>query len=537
MEENMGHPHNSTYDAIIIGLGAAGSVFAHKLTRAGYRVLALERGKHYQNHGQEFVENELAMWPLVWDNARYEVEGNGFTGAPNLGIGVGGGTLAWTGVCLRFFARDFRFRSTYGRPAGSTAEDWPISLSDLARYYDEAEKQMSVSGTITPWDPEGRRPPPNPPLPYYPSSRLLEQGMQRLGIRSAPGSIAINSREHQGRPACVNAGFCRTGCRIDAKYHADRVLVSAALETGLLDLRSNVIATRIETSPNGRRVRGVTYLDPATGRRETAKGRVVIASNNPIELPRLFLESDSPAHPNGLGNQFDQVGRNFFCHVGSIGMGITRENVRTAIGENMGNIMTLDFSQADPQAPYRGGFALMSLNGSGAGVMAVDPLRRFYGADLKERMSRYNQSLLLITFGEGLPAAANRITIDRSKLDEHGRPVARVQYTLLENDIQVLRASLAKMEEVLRASGAEEVHLTKPAFEAHPMGTMRMGRDPRTSVTDRWGEVHGVRNLFVGGAALFVTGSSVNPTLTLHALALRTADRIVRRLLRVGQAA
>lgn len=533
----MSKPDRTTYDAIIIGLGAAGSVFAHRLTRAGYRVLALERGKHYQDHRQEFIENETAMWPLIWDNSVYEATGNGFSGVPNLGLGVGGGTLAWTAVSLRFFKRDFRFRSTYGSVPGTTAEDWPISLSQLEPYYDEAEEQMGVSGAITPWDRKGRRPPPNPPFPYYPGSVLLEQGMQRLGIRSAPGAIAINSREYQGRSACVNAGFCRSGCRIDAKYHADQVLVAEALRTGRLDLRTNVVATRIETWPSGCRVRGVTYLDLTTGRRETARARIVIASNNPIELPRLFLESDSPAHPNGLANAFDQVGRNFFCHVGSIGLGITRDEVKTAIGANMGNLMTLDFCGSEPGSPYRGGFALLSLNGSGAGLMAVDPLRRYHGAALKERMSKYNRSILLIAFSEGLPAAENRVTIDRSRLDEHGRPVASVHYAWLDNDIRVLEGALAKMEEVLRASGAEEVYLTKPAFESHPMGTMRMGRDPRTSVTDRWGEVHGVRNLFVGGAALFVTGSSVNPTLTLHALALRSADRIVRRLSRAGQGA
>ncbi|PTL82104.1 GMC oxidoreductase [Vitiosangium sp. GDMCC 1.1324] len=516
------------YDAIIIGTGAAGSVFAYELTKAGWHVLALERGKHHTQHRKNFTENEMSMFPLIWDNSQYQVEGNGFQGTPNLGIGVGGGTLAWTAVSLRFFDRDFRFRSRYGRPAGSSVEDWPLNLAELECDYDEAEAQMGVSGQRTPWDPKNRREYPNPPQARYVTSVRLRKGMERLGIRSAPGPVAINSRPHHERSQCLNCGFCRSGCRVDAKYQADQVLVAPALETGRLELVTEALVTRIEMTRNGKRVDGVSWMDLRTHGKHQARAKVVIVCNNPIELPRLFLNSANAFHPKGLGNQHDQVGRHFFCHQGTIGLGITDEVVDTSTGHNMGNLMSLDFCESTPELPYQGGFSLLSLNGAGAGVMAVDPLRGLMGTELKERMKQYNKSLLLVSFCEGLPSPENRITVDPSKLDSFGQPVAKVSYTLQDNDLRIVDAATRKMDEVLRASGAREVHVTTPSFEAHPMGTMRMGNDPQTSVTDSYGQVHGIGNLFVGGAALFVTGSSLNPTLTLHALALRTARHLTQ---------
>lgn len=515
------------YDAIIVGTGAAGSVFAYELTKAGWHVLALERGKHYAQHRKDFTENEMSMWRLVWDNAWYQVEGNGFHRTPNLGIGVGGGTLSWTAVSLRFSERDFLFRSRYGRPAGSSAEDWPLSLSELEPYYDEAEAQMGVSGQRGPWDPETRREYPNPPMGYYKSSLLLRDGMARLGIRSAPGPVAINSRPYQGRAQCLNCGYCRSGCRVDAKYQADQVLIAPALATGSLDLRTQALVTRLEMLHSGTHVDGVTWLDLRTHREHRALGKVVIVCNNPIEIPRLFLNSANAFHPEGVGNAHDQVGRHFFCQLGTLGMGITDQALDTSVGHNMGNLMSLDFRESGPEHPSPGGFSLLALNGAGASVLAVDPLRGYMGSELKERMKQYNKSLLLVSFSEGLPSPENRITVDSSRRDPYGQPVAGVSYTLLDNDLRVSSTSVEKTAEVLRASGAREVHVTTPAFEAHPMGTMRMGTDPRASVTNPFGQVHGIDNLFVGGAALFVTGSCVPPLLTLHALALRTARHLV----------
>ncbi|AXR01106.1 GMC family oxidoreductase [Pseudoalteromonas piscicida] len=516
------------YDAIVIGAGAAGAVYISKLAAAGLRILAIEKGPHYRNHKQDFFESELAIFKLLWDNNQYKVEGKAFRATPNLGQAVGGGTLAWTAVALRFFEHDFKFASNWGIPQSSSVADWPIEYKTLARHYDEAERVMGVSGSTTAWDLPKAPPPPNPPIDLYRSSALFKQAFERLGMNWAPGRIATNSVSYQNRSSCLHCGHCRAGCRVDAKYQADKVLIEPALRTGLVTLKTESLVTRLETTQNGKRISAVNYLDLATGERHQASARFVIVCNNPIETPRLLLSSTNDAHPFGIGNQYDQVGRHFFCHLGTIGLGTTGQDLRMSVGHNMGNIMSLDFCEDRTNNGYSGGYTLLSLNGSGAGVAALDPLVQVNGHELKAIMKEYNNSLMLLSFIEGLPSPDNRITLVEGEYDQYGMPLAKVTYNYLPNDLMALQAAQHRIRDVLYAADASNVHIS-PEFEAHPMGTMRMGNNPHTSVTNSFGKVHGVNNLYIGGASLFVTGSSVNPTLTIHALALRSCEKIVEQ--------
>ncbi|MBV1774968.1 GMC family oxidoreductase [Burkholderiaceae bacterium DAT-1] len=521
------------WDAIIIGAGAAGAVFANELTTAGLKVLMLEMGPRYSNHRSDFAENEMAMWERVWDNGAYRVTGDGFSGAPNLGFGVGGGTLVWTAVALRMFEHDFKARTTYGQPAGSSLEDWPLTLRELEPFYEEAERQMGVAGTIAPWDPASRCAPPNPAHPLFKGSQLLQQGMKKLGIRSAPGPVAIASRNWRRQSACLNCGFCRSGCRIDAKYQSDHALIDVAQATGRLKLVTGVVVTRI-VQDSAKHVSGVNYVDIATRTTLNARARVVIACNNPLELPRLFLNSANPYSPAGLGNQYDTVGRHFFSHLGTIGAGLTPQCLDASVGFNMGNLITLDYARARKGAGYAGGFAIESLNGAGAGVMAVDPYRNLWGSQLKQAMQGFNQSIFTVTFCEGIPVRDNRITVDADRVDAWGLPNAHIHYQLHANDHTVFTDALNTTRSILSAAGATSVAMTDSPFDAHPAGTMRMGHDPKTSVVNPYGKVHGLDNVYIGGSAQFVTGSSVNPTLTLHALAIRSARHIVREFAHNG---
>jgi len=516
------------YDVIVVGAGAAGAVFINRLAKAGLKVLAIEKGRFYRDHKNDFYESELAIFNLLWDNNQYRVSGTAFRGTPNLGKGVGGGTLVWTAVALRFFERDFRFADHWGDIPGSSVANWPIKLKDLDRFYTEAEIDMGVSGSSMVWDAPMAKEPPNPPIPFYRSSHRFQQGFDRLGLNWAPGRLATNSVTYEGRSACLNCGFCRSGCRVDAKYQADKVLVEPALATGNVDLVTESVVTRVHTKRNGRRAKGVTYKNVNTHEEFRAAGKVVIMCNNPIEIPRLLLASANRAHPDGIGNRFDQVGRNFFTHLGIVGFGTTDEDLRTSVGHNMANIMSLDTCENTEGSNYAGGYTLLGLNGAGAGVAALDPMVDINGPELKKVMNQYNKSLSLVSFIEGVPVEDNRITLSPNDYDEFGMPRAHVNFDYHDNDLKALKAAQNKVAQLLHACDANEVFIS-PEFEAHPMGTMRMGRNPTKSATNPMGRVHGVKNLYVGGASLFVTGGSVNPTLTLHALALRTTEHILKR--------
>ena len=313
---------DQVYDAIVVGAGAAGAVFGYELTKVGMRVLMIEKGRFLQDHEQDLTENELGLFPLVWDYNDTEVSGDAFDGGPNLGANVGGGTLPWTATALRFFERDFRFESTWGRPGGSSVRDWPLSKHTLNRYYAAAESQMGVSGAATPWDENGATLPPNPSLPLYRASRLLQQAFESVGLQHSAGRVATNSAVYQGRRECLNCGFCRSGCRIDAKYQADEALIKPALATGNLTLVTGSVVTRVTTSRGGTRADYIDYKDINTGEERSARGQFIVLCNNPIEIPRLLLASANTDHPNGIGNQYDQIGRNFFSHATCIGLGI-----------------------------------------------------------------------------------------------------------------------------------------------------------------------------------------------------------------------
>ncbi|WP_096087421.1 GMC oxidoreductase [Agaribacterium haliotis] len=516
----------SHYDVVVVGAGAAGAAYIQRLTESGLRVLAIEKGPFFKNHRDDFIENELGIFNHLWDSSSYEVEGDAFRATPNLGRAVGGGTLAWTAVALRFFERDFHFKKHWKVPAQSSVTNWPISLKDLDLYYQQAELHMGVSGTATVWDQPNAALPPNPALDFYPGSNQLKTGFDKLGYRWAPGRIATNSRPYNNASECLHCGFCRSGCRVDAKYQADKVLIEPALASGFLDLAYECTVVELLTSGDGKQITALRFVDDQSGEELKVSAEHVVLCNNPFETTRLLLNSANDAHPNGIGNKFDQVGRHFFCHLGVVGLGFTEQDLRASTGHNMGNIMSLDPCNQGRDKNYVGGFTLLSLNGAGAGVAAIDPLEHFQGPELQEKMSRFNRALFMVSFIEGLPAEHNRIRLGQS-LDSYGLPQAKVEYDYLENDLLALADARQAMADVMTEAGAGDVHVSRE-FEAHPMGGMRMGNSPSQSATDKWGRVHGLNNLWVGGASLFVSGSSVNPTLTIHALALRSAEKLAK---------
>ncbi|NEP00105.1 MAG: GMC family oxidoreductase [Symploca sp. SIO2E9] len=515
------------YDVILVGVGEAGSTLANKLSQAGLKILGIEFGSHLKDHHNNFVENEAGVLNLSWKNFNYTVEGDGFLGIPNLGANVGGGTLVWTAMAFRYFERDFQLKSKYGYRPGLSLADWPLTYQDLESYYTTSEKHMGVACTISPWDDPNRPEYPNPAHCYYPSSKMLEKGMSKLGIRSSAGPAAINSQPYQEREVCLNCGYCRSGCRIDAKYQADKVMLPAALNSGNFELKTESVVVKILTSGNGKKAKGVVYIDKKNQQTHQATAKVVVVCNNPMETVRLFFNSADRNHLNGLGNQYDQLGRYFFAHPTIFGIGVTKQDTSVVAGYNMGNIVSLDFAETRDTDQYIGGFTFVSLNGSGAGVVAVDAFHKLYGQSLKDAMYKFPKSLAMIAFCEGMPTVDNRITVIPDKLDVFGVPVGKINYQLTDNDRLLTKKAVEKMRQVFIAAGAVETYIREDSFETHPMGGMRMGDDPKTSMTDSFGKAHSLDNLFVAGSSLFPSGSSLGPTLTIHALALRTSDYII----------
>ncbi|HLG72889.1 MAG TPA: GMC family oxidoreductase [Chloroflexota bacterium] len=512
-------------DVCIVGAGAAGGLLARLLTDAGVHVVLIDAGPYYSDPKTMFHEDEIADRRIWWPEDMYVQTGTAPRGL-NSGLGVGGGTLVWTGATFRLFPDDFRVLSVDGQQPGASVADWPIGYANLAPYYDMVERHIGVAGAFTPWDQPDRPPYPQPPHGYYGHTVAIRRGFERLGLRTAPGPTAVLSRAKPRRAACCGCGFCMHGCRTGSMYSTAVAEVPPALETGRLDLRPECVGRRISTSEDGTTAEAVEYVHK-DGQVHLQPARVVIASCHTVEIPRLLLASASAKHPNGLANSSDQLGRNMMSHPSAHAIGTFPESVNPWEGYALNHMCCLDFAQTQPGKPYVRGFTMETSAPLPAGA-ATGSLARLWGAELKRAMRQYSHMAGFFTICEGLPMPTNRVTIDREDLDRFGLPRAHLHYDWHTNDVRLMDAAQEKSVEVLKAAGATEV-FRQPSVQVHPLGTARMGSDPASSVVDANGASHDVPNLYLAGGALFPTGSSVNPTLTILALAWRTAEHVAAR--------
>jgi choline dehydrogenase-like flavoprotein len=538
-----------TYDAIIVGSGAAGGIVACVLAEAGKHVLLLERGPalSFADVGRDHLRNQrLAVYghnagPALNGNPRVFVDPQGRSRLVdpheldyhNNAACVGGGTRVYGAQAWRFHPDDFRMASKYGVPAGSSLADWPIAYETLEPFYERAEWELGAAGdgngirSVIP----RRRNYPLPPAPPSPQTVALEHGARQLGWRTAPVPLLINTEAYGGRAACIACKYCvGFACPTDAKTGTQNTVIPRALATGNCEFETAAVAETIETDDRGN-VTGISYF--AKQHRETARARVVIVSAGAIESARLLLNSRSSFHPAGLGNEFDQVGRNLQGHLYPRAYGLSPTRVFNGIGPGV-TIATIQFNHDNPGI-------------IGGGMLADDfikpPIDFWYDSlppDLprwgiaNKRFMRDNYTRVLHVRGpvQDIPNPEGRVRVDRTVRDKWGIPVARLSGTTHPATVAAAEFMRERGEQWLRASGCEKIWSTQPGLilsgRQHQAGTCRMGSDPATSVTDEWGRVHRHDNLFVVDGSLHVTNGGFNPVLTIMALAFRSAEYIAR---------
>jgi choline dehydrogenase-like flavoprotein len=500
-------------DVCVVGAGACGSVVAATLAAAGARVVVLEAGPRYRPQ-LDFVNDEAEMLKLLWNDPRTAAGPDPVV--PMTGKGVGGGTLVWTAVALRPHPSDFRTRTLDG-----VGTDWPLGYADLAPYLARVERDFGIAGPAEGLHGfDGTR----SGMAAHPPSglgRVLAAGAEKLGLHPQPGAVAINSRPHGGRPACIHCGFCIQGCISEAKASAANTYVPAAERAGAR-IVPKAFVHRLEVDADGRVTRAL-YFD-AAGREQAQQARAFVLAAHAVETPRLLLNSASPRFPDGLANGSGLVGRNFMAHPNVSVFGRFRDPLEAYRGFNLANMVVLDFYATDPRRGYARGFTLESacLPPMGFAVAGTE----LWGAAFKRLMREYVSCGGFWVCGEGLPNDRNTITLDPAVRDAWGVPVARVTHEWSANDRALLDAAIARSREILEAAGAVEVFHGAPRG-AHNMGTCRMGRSPATSVVDPDCRAHEVPNLLICDTSVFVTATGVNPTLTAMALAQRAADRLV----------
>lgn len=541
---------NTQYDAIVVGAGAGGGVVAGLLAEAGKTVLLLERGEWltFAEVGRDHLRNQrlsrygVNAGPNLEGNPRVAVSPGGNVsvvgpldgGYQNNAACVGSGTRVYGAQAWRLLPADFEMASRYGVPVGSSLADWPISYNDLAPFYEQAEWEMGVSGDEAT---AGKNRPrhkayPMPPLPLNTQGRLLRAGASSLGWETQTVPLLVNSVPYNGRAACVHCQHCvGFACPTDAKNGTQNTLITRALATGRCHVETSAMAERIETDDAGR-VSGVIYWN-ADGERVTVTSDVVVVSAGAIETARLLLNSRSKSHPHGLGNHYDNVGRNLQGHYYAGAFGWMREPVWDGIGPGA-TTATIKFNHGNPNIVGGGMLADDFIEQPINFVKRHVPDAPRWGLAHKQWMRDYYPRLLRV-YGpvHEIPSRDARVTLDPNICDKWGLPVARLSGATHPETMRVHQFMNARAHDWLEASGAEnivsETGLGAPALSAgqHQAGTCRMGHDPETSVTDSTGRVHGHGNLFVADGSLHVTNGGFNPVLTILALSYRVSSHLL----------
>ncbi|WP_170386488.1 GMC family oxidoreductase [Ruegeria atlantica] len=508
---------------VIIGSGAGGGTLANELAQKGISSVVLEAGGVFEF--DDIENDEWGMFLKLTDfDKRYS--GGGWHGAQNhptlpnwLVKGLGGSTVHWAGVSLRFYEHEFKMRTVNGAIQNANVEDWPITLEELEPYYDRAEIKMGVTGKATGM----------PHLPWNNDFRVLAEGARRVGYtKIQSGPMAINSEDYDGRPACQQIGFCMQGCKIGAKWSTDITEIPAAVETGKCEVRTNCMVLKIEHDDTGKAT-GVVYADK-DGNHHVQKARIVAVAGNSIETPRLLLNSASPMFPDGMANSSGQVGKNYMVHVNGGVYSEMPERVHIHRGTQVAGIVA-DEVPNNPDRGFTGGYHLEKLT-LGLPVMSLF-LKRGNGAwgkDLAEALEKYDYLSGVYIVGEDLAQEQNRITLHDTEKDQHGLPVPIVNRTPHNNDERMLKHAYGVMDKIHDAVGAKVTHHLAKYPASHNMGTARMHEDPDKGVVNKWGQAHDVPNLFISDGSVFTSSGAANPTLTIVALVIRQAEYIAQEM-------
>ncbi len=570
-----------TYDAIVVGSGAAGGMAAHVLTSHGMQVLLLEAGKKldieqelrsmewpYDNryrgglppdshplslneytirnppygsgleknkHLYSYVGDSDYMKNIVVDEGENPITGTNYAWVRARCLG--GKTNIWGRLALRLSDYDFKAKSRDGY-----GEDWPIAYSDIAPYYDKVDLYLGVAGV-------------RENLPHVPDSLFqrptklncaelqLKQGIQKMGrvlTQFRAGVTTDGLKHNKYRSRCLARGACnrKGGCDIHAAFDSPTGLIYPAMDTGNLTLRTNAVVREVTVDQKTGKVSGAHFVDALTMKDYSARAKVVVLAASTLESARILLLSKSRLHPNGLGNSSGHVGHNFCEHL----MG---PRVFGQMKELVGKPPTLDdgrpggfyltrfrnLSERHPKFIRGYGFE----GGSGCSMFPKGTDIPGFGTSFKEEVRKNEGSYVgMGAFGEVLARYENHVDLDPQIRDKWGVSVLRFHYRFGENEKRMAEDMAETAQEMFDAAGFKILRVSGRIFtegwSIHELGTARMGNDPKSSVLNQFQQSHDIKNLFVVDGSAFVSASCHNPTWTIMALCWRSCDYLADEL-------
>jgi choline dehydrogenase-like flavoprotein len=574
-----------TYDAVVVGSGAAGGMAAYVLTAHGFKVLLLEAGKYQDTskilHSMEWpydhprrgkmppdyhaltlneynvrqspyaqnsqytkVQSYVQGWSgtdysktLVVDEKEHPYTGSRYAWVRSRV--VGGKTNIWGRLALRLSDYDFKAKDRDGY-----GENWPISYSDIEPYYDKVDLYLGISG-----HPEH--------LPYLPDSKFQRpvklnasevhlretlKGMDRVLTPYRAGVTTDGLKHNKYRSRCYGRGACGRhvgGCDIHAAFDSPTGLIRPAWDTGNLTMRTNATVYEVTVDKDSGKATGVSFLDSETRKSYQVRARAVLLAASTLESARLMLLSKSALYPNGIGNSSSHVGHNFCEHMmGPSVSGFMKELVgkpRTLDDGRPGGFYVPRFRNLDGKRAdflrgygYEGSSGVSMMPGSAYATPG-------FGEEYKKHVREYaGATIEMGAFGEVLPRYENCVEIDPDIKDAWGIPVLRFNYHFGENERKMAKDMAQAGREMFEAAKFEILStsddMLPEGWSIHELGTARMGDNPKTSVVNQFQQCHDVKNLLVVDGSTHVNASCQNPTWTIMALCWRSCDHLAEQL-------
>jgi len=546
-------PDKNTYDAIIVGSGISGGWAAKELCEKGLKVLMLERGRNVE-HIKDYptatkdpweFKHRLTLSPedkkkffiqsrhysLREDNKHFYINDgeNPYQETKRFdwirGDIVGGRSLLWARACYRFSDLDLESNLKDGHGV-----DWPIRYKDLAPWYDHVEKFIGVSGNKDgiPHLPDGQFQPPfemNVVEKYFKEKIEAKYNDRKVII----GRTANLTQPVKGRGQCQARDLCHRGCPFGAYFSTNASTIPAAFATNNLTVRPHSLVNKVLYDEQKKKATGVEIIDTETMQTEEFYARIIFLNASTVATAFILLNSTSPRFPNGLGNGSDQVGRNLMDHHKGLSINAEVEGFEewTTFGRRPIIAFMPRFRNVTTKEKnfLRGYYVGVS---AGRGRRTDAPI----GEELKLASTEPGQwHLNLGPYGECLPYEDNRVTLDHNKKDKWGRPQIVVDCEFKENERAMHEDMKVTASEMMEAVGLKNIKVSGsmsfPGNANHEMGTARMGHDPKTSVLNKWNQMHEVPNVFITDGSCMTSSSYQNPSLTYMALTARACDYAV----------
>lgn len=550
-------PDNRTYDAIVIGSGITGGWAAKELCEKGLKVLMLERGRNVE-HIKDYSTATTPTWELKhrgtltpedkkknfiqsrhWsfreDNKHFYIndEQNRYQETKRFdwirGDIVGGRSLLWSRACYRWSDLDFEANLRDGHGV-----DWPIRYKDLAPWYDHVESFIGVSGSNEgiPHLPDGKFQPPfemNVVEKYF-KQQIESKWNDRHVIM---GRTANLTEPVKGRGQCQARNQCHRGCPFGAYFSTNASTIPAAYATNNLTVRPHSLVNRIIYDEQKQKATGVEIIDTQTKKTEEFYAKIIFCNASTVATAFILLNSTSKRFPNGLGNGSDQVGRNLMDHHKGLSVTAAVDGFEDSyyFGHRPASLFIPRFRNIkDTTKDFIRGYHF-----GASAYRTTAQSNETIGAAFKESLCEPGQwQMGIYGFGECLPYAENRVTLDTNKKDDWGRPVIAIDCEFKENEKAMHEDMKLAAKEFMEAAGFKNTvvnaAISFPGNANHEMGTARMGHDPKTSVLNKWNQMHEVPNVFITDGSCMSSSACQNPSLTYMALTARACDHAVKEL-------